>query len=894
MDGFNNVNGRNGGSQAKPPINSIQEFKMQTAGYSAEYGRLAGGVMNTVLKSGGNQFHGGLFEFWRNDLLDARNFFAVNKPKLRRNQFGADLSGPVFLPKLYNGRDRTFFMFSWESYRQITGEARRSRVPSALEQAGDFSQSVDTTGKPFLLADPLSGGTCSASNKSGCFPGNLIPASRIDPIAKKILSYYPAPNWNGVNNYVTNHRGNWDTLLAKIDQRFSDRDSISGRYLVRNNDRVNPFQGSDLGTFGSAIGERMSLFGLTYNRMFTPTLINEVRAGVTRTTKNEHSYDADVNIAATFGIPGTTTDPTLFGSPRFSVKDYVQLGDGPGTPIIYTTTDYQAADSLTWVKGRHLLKFGGDMVRTQSNQQSSSNGSRGQLSFQGKWTNSSVADLLLGLLDNTSRQVGSNPAYLRWTNLGFFAQDDFKVHRNLTLNLGLRYELWMAPTEKFGRMSNFVPETGKLIVADDRCLPNLNQVVAGTGLQDKVGLARDFGIPSSLIHSNYKRVAPRFGMAWRPFGGNRTVIRGGYGIFYGASVTDQIRGDMTGSFPLTYSQTFSRKTNDPLLLTLSSPFPTAQMGKMGTVSVNGYDLDAPAQYMQNWNLSAARELGIGYMLEAGYSGSKGTHLGRRYDFNQPYRGPQYLLPDGTYPRPIEGFASINRYSFGSNSVYNSGTVTFQRRFQSGMFYRVSYVFSKSIDDASQLAGNASGGYPGAQDARNLRGERGRSDFDAGHALMMSFSYEMKSRHSLIRGWQISGSGRAYTGQPFTPRVSGADTTQGEANRPDRIAKGTIADPTPELWFDKTAFPLVPRGSFRMGNSGRNILDAPGRMALNFALMKNFRFRERDSLQFRWEAFNATNHTSFDIPNVNVNALNGGTITNADGARSMQFGLRYQF
>ena len=226
-------------------------------------------------------------------------------------KYGVTAGGPVYLPKLYNGRDRTFFLFSWESYRQITGAVRRSRVPTALERTGNFSQSVDTSGKPILLNDPLSGSSCTASNKSGCFPGNLIPASRIDPIAQKILSYYPTPNWNGVNNYVTNanNPGNWDSFLTKIDQRFSDKDSISGRYLVRNNDRVNPFQGSDLGTFGSAISERMSLFGITYNRMFTPTLINEARAGVTRTTKNEHSKDSNVNVAVALGIPGTTTDP---------------------------------------------------------------------------------------------------------------------------------------------------------------------------------------------------------------------------------------------------------------------------------------------------------------------------------------------------------------------------------------------------------------------------------------------------------------------------------------------------------------------------------------------------------------------------------------------------------
>ena len=263
------------------------------------------------------------------------------------------------------------------------------------------------------------------------------------------------------------------------------------------------------------------------------------------------------------------------------------------------------------------------------------------------------------------------------------------------------------------------------------------------------------GNPRELWSTDNNNFAPRVGFA---FSLNPSlVMRGGYGIFYGASVTDQIRGDMTGSFPLTYSQSFSRKASEPLLMTLSNPFPMSQIGKMGTVSVNGYDINPPAQYLQNWNLSTARELGGGYMLEVGYSASKGTHLGRRYDFNQPYRGPQYILPDGTYPRPIAGFASINRYSFGSNSVYNSGTVTFQRRFQNGTFYRVSYVYSKSIDDASQLAGNSSGGYPGAQDARNLKGERARSDFDVGHASGPCRRIRRAARATPACGRALSGS-----------------------------------------------------------------------------------------------------------------------------------------
>jgi hypothetical protein len=254
-----------------------------------------------------------------------------------------------------------------------------------------------------------------------------------------------------------------------------------------------------------------------------------------------------------------------------------------------------------------------------------------------------------------------------------------------------------------------------------------------------------------------------------------------------------------------------------------------------------------------------------------------------------------VLPTGLYPKPIPNLNTISYYSFGGNSSYNSGTFSLRKRFARGLFFRVNYVFAKSIDTASGLNYAGDGGYAGAQDARNLNAERGRSDFDIRHVFSMNFTYQLPSGHHwLTSGWQLAGTGRAYSGQPFTPQTSAGNTDLGEPTRPDRIATGTVANPSPDRWFDVNAFPPVPLTAFRFGNSGRNILDGPGFMAINLSASKRFRISERAEAQLRWEAFNVTNHTDFKLPNVNVDVANAGTIIAANPARVMQLGLRLQF
>ena len=890
IDGFNDQNPRDAGAQARPPLEALQEFKFQTSGYSAEYGRLAGGVVSMALKSGGNQFHGAAFEYFRNDLLDARNFFDAGKSELRRNQFGASFTGPVELPKVYNGHDKTFFLASWESFRGIAGSSQLGVIPSALERQGDFSQTFGSNGKLTLVKDPLASGSCTTLGAGACFPGNVVPANRMSSVGKQLAALFPLPNTTGANNYRANANSNdnWDSFLFKVDQKVTARENVSFRVLKRWESSTNPFSGSPLGAFGATTDNVQALYGLAATSVFTPTLINEARMGLTRTTDNEVSSHAGTNWAANLGIPGTTTDPNLVAFPKFSITGYETVGDSTTNPIHYVVNNFNWNDVLTWSKGRHNIRMGGDVLRVQYYQPTNSN-FNGTFTFNGKMSNNGFADVLLGFPSSTSRKIGTVTNHIYSTNFGGFVQDDFKVLPNLTLNLGIRYEVQFMPTEKYGQMSSFIPGIGKVILAGTSTVPDLASILAANGLTNQTGLASDYGLPKSLINNNYDNLAPRIGFAWRPFGGNRTVIRSGYGIFYTGMRLSAIRTDLTGGFPYAISQSFTGSTSNPNALTIGNPFPGSLAKTSGINTANGFEPNPPSPYLQSWNFTIERDLGHAVAIETGYTASKGTHLGRKYDVNQELRTPSLTT------RPYAFWNDIEYYTLSQNSSYQAGTVTLRRRFDHGLFFRANYTFGKSIDTASGLNYAGDGGYQGAQDSANLKSERGRSDFDMRHVFSMNFAWQLPLwQNVLVRGWQLAGSGTIYSGQPFTPQLSGPSADLAQATRPDRIANGALANPTPDLWFDPNAFPIVPDSAFRYGTSGRNILDGPGTTAINLALSRFFRIGEKSRAQIRWETFNTTNHSNLNLPSATLDKSNAGSITKAGSARVMQLGLRCEF
>jgi hypothetical protein len=333
-----------------------------------------------------------------------------------------------------------------------------------------------------------------------------------------------------------------------------------------------------------------------------------------------------------------------------------------------------------------------------------------------------------------------------------------------------------------------------------------------------VASADQVGLPQSLVYTSYKAFAPRFGFAWRPFGGARMVVRGGYGIFYGGNIQNGIRTGLFDSFPFAIAQSGNRSATDPTALTLANPFPTSPnlTGNLASLTLSGYELHPPSQYLQSWNFTVEKEIGFSSALKVSYVGSKGTHFGMQDNINQPYNRSA-ALPGGIIPYP--GFGTINYFNFQSNSIYNGGTLTWQLRFVHGLFFTANYTYSKSIDDSSLFNAMSTGGITGLQNTRCVACDRARSDWDIGHMLTANFSWESPSHNLFLRGWQIASTDRFYTGNPFTTTVTNSNLNLGEAIRPNRIGKGTLANPGVSQWFNVADFPLVPTGSFAFGNAG---------------------------------------------------------------------------
>jgi hypothetical protein len=942
IDGFNDRNARADAPQLRPNIDALQEFKMETSGYSAEYGRTAGGILNMTLRSGANSYHGALFEYFRNDFFDARNFFSPNKLDLHQNQFGGMIAGPLNFPH-YKGRDRTFFMVSEESYRLVWGENRSGIVPTAAEQSGNFAGDVSNTGAKITLKNPYS--------SYAVFPGNIIPVSLMNPVGRAVASFYPAPNYNAVaHNYqaFANNVDNWDSFVAKGDERLSDKDTFSvnfGKHYERNNA---PWAGSNLGEFGNYVRNDRELGGLTYTHIFSPGLILEARGGVSRTAEREHSLfnggfglpSVTFPTAAQLGMQGSTTNPMLAGFPLIDVTNYLAVGFSADEPVQYFVTDIQEGAKMTWIKANHIMKWGTDISRTRYNQPYYNN-ARGTLTASGVWTGNGTAangdafaDLLLGLVGTSSNttQVANN--YMRETAAGFFFNDDWKMTSHLTLNLGLRYELDLPAYDAYGRMSNFIPSIGKIVASSVATVPNYAQLVQQAGLTGLFGVASNYGLPASLVYPDYKCLAPRFGFAWRPLDSGKMVVRGGYGIFYTAGELNTVRQDLDDNFPFAILNSYSRVASNVNALTLNNPWPSALSVLGGATSTYAYELHAPIGYLQSYNFTVEREVGKGAVFEAAYVGSKGTHLSREYNLNLPFRSIAFYEKFGTnFPTLFPQLGTITDFDFVANSIYSAAQFTLRKRYGGGLFYSLNYTYSKSIDESSQFSGASAGGFAEALDPRNLALERARSDWDRGHVVTAVFSYSLpvgrgkrwlpnsnRWVNGALGGWQLAGNSIFETGQPFTIEDSSINANIGESTRPNRIATGYDTTGTGKRgvdypWYAPADFVAAPSCAsrtncspdkygflpFAPGNSGRNILDGPGRQSINASLLKNWMVGEsgRKRVQFRWEAFNIFNHANFQLPNRDFNETAAGYISatqasGSGGPRIVQFALRYEY
>lgn len=876
LDGGDNNDPQISVAALVPNPDALEEFSILTNNYSAEYGRNAGGVINAITKSGTNVLHGSLYEFVRNDAFDARSFFSLQQPKLRRNQFGASAGGPVTLPKLYRGRDRTFFFVSYEGLRERrAGTVSNLVVPTAIERLGDFSQSRVRPNDPVTRT---------------AFPDFRIPASRFDPAAVKFLEkLIPLPNAPG-NTHIFNAPEEVDSnqLLARGDHSITEKQRLSVRFF---NDRSRQINTAGLPVLQSDVRFNTSNSMATHTWTLTPTLLNTMQFTFGRTdlARGPLPVDGGLNYQG-LGVRAPSDTPNLTTNWRGQVNGFWNMNQDN-----YVTIDRKTAqwmDSVNYSRGAHLLKFGGEYRHTRSDRETA-NLTDPQFTFDGRFSTNAFGDFLLGLpsrMDQGSLRVNA----VRSHAVSFYIQDDWKVKQNFTLSLGIRYEPLLPFYDARDQLSIFRPGVQSTIY------PNAPQGLLYVG---------DPGVPRSGIPNDWNNWGPRVGFAWSPFKRGKMSIRGGYGVFYDFPVIHQL-----SSFANTQPFSVQVQVNQPRSFSdpyggQPSPFPynaprsTEERRNFAFVRpvVVGESLD-PAlgtAYMQQWNLSVQRETIQGMVATAAYVGSKGTGFSVLRNINAAIPGPGASGANIEQRRPylpgiLGGISSYEPLGF---STYHAMQLTLNKRFSKGYSVLANYTYAKSIDNGSVDA------YAGAQDQQNWQAEKSLSDYDLRHRFVASFLWEIPSPRAgltrwLLGGWQLNGIFTASSGRPFNV-VSGTDRafTGAGTQRPNLVGDphldtGRSRSELIDRYFNPSAFALPPAGTF--GNAGRNLLIGPGSHNLDSSVFRMIPLGERARMHFRAEFFNTLNHANLGNPVASVAAVNIGRIQTTSAPRILQFGLRVVF
>lgn len=862
LDGVYNVDPKLNTFGVRPSVDAIREFEMLTSSYDASFGRNPGAQVNVILNSGSNDFHGSLFEFHRNAALDARNFFAPSsepKPKYIRNQFGGAIGGPI-------KRDRTFFFADYEGTRSREGITRISNVPTAQERAGNFSQS--------LFGVPLNPFTGMP------FDNGTIPDFLISPVGRAIANLYPLPNRNvPLQNFVSSPvlRDDNDSFDARVDHNLNSRADLAFRYSFGDRNLFEPFTGPALALvpgFGDTVKRRSQNTMAALNLVLTPNFVNETRVAFNRVAASVTQEASVLN--SQVGLPTISPRERDLGLSFITITGFSPLGDEGNNPQNSVTNVYQVLNNSSYVHGNHLFKFGADLRFSQQNAFRDVE-SRGRLQFSpfGQVTFNALGDLLLGLPFLTSVARVDNPQQIRTESYNFFINDSWRATSNLTLTGGLRYEYNSPPVDAQDRATIY-----------DMVTRNL--VPVGTN-----------GVPRSGFDADKNNFAPRVGFAWSFH--EKTVLRGGYGIYYDQSPLAPAEALYFNS-PFFDNNIFFSLPGLPL--TLNDPFPSFFPFPLPD-SALAIQRDLRTGYMQHWNFNIERQLFNNSVLEVAYVGSKGTKLLTARDINQPQ--PSALPPGLPFvPRPDPRFDDIDLLESRANSNYNSLQVRFQQRLTRGFSALASYTWSKSIDDASNFFTSA--GDPNfPQNSYNVAAERGRSNFDVAHRMSLSYSYVLPRSNkggvagTLLDGWETFGIVTLQTGRPFTvallSEIDNSGTGRsilgfGANDRPNVVGNPELSNQTTLQWFNTAAFAFPAPGTF--GDAGRNILDGPGYQNVNAALLKNTRLTEGVNLQFRAEAFNLFNHPNFNLPDNFLGSPTFGRITSARDPRHIQFGLKLLF
>jgi len=904
LDGIDNNETTIGGIIIFPPVDAIQEFKVQTASSGADFGRNGGGQVNVTLKSGTNSFHGNVFEFHRNSALDAKNFFdrpEVPIPPFRLNQFGFTAGGPI-------RRNQTFFFGDYQGSRISQAQIFNLTVPTARMRIGDLSE----VGRPIF--DPAT--FDPATNTRQRFPGDIIPLHRISRAAQLLTQIqYPMPNRPGIADNFTfrpNRTADTDAFDVKIDHRLTTRDYLFSRYSYSNFTAGEAFFRATVlpnSLYGNSealdtdptVTKAHSLV-ISDTHTFQPNLINEFRFGYTRFNEDSRNRLQDIKAAELVGISGINDPRIAFtnGLPQISIAGFSTIGEVGFLPFISVINTFQYIDNLIYVKGTHTLKFGGDVRRRQFNflQPPSQ---RGNFTFSGVFTNnpaapagtgSGYADFLLGSPQVSSQEVKVNSfTGQRSTEWSWYVADTWQLTPKLTLDMGFRYELTTPRTEVADRQSNFDPTVrgGAFRVASP-----------------------DAFCGRALRCTDKKGFAPRFGIAYRL--DEKTVLRTGYGIFYDVTGFNGYQGTIFSLFqnpPFTVGQNIINSATDPRNrfedgFPRLEPVPTVN-GLVFPDVVPGFIFSGRFQepflkmtQVQQWHLTLEREITRHLLVGASYVGSKGTRILQNLGINDAVPGPGPVAPR----RPFPGFANINAQSASGSSSYHSSQLRAQKRFGQGVSFLASYTFSKSLSDVFSLGGSR------AQNFRNRRAERGSTSFDIPHRFVLSYNWDLPLgdgrrflRHAtgglnkLLQGWQFGGIITFQSGEPFSVTLATPVSNTATFNRPNRICSGKLSKPTVERWFDTSCFVTQP--SFTFGNSGVGILRGAGTKQLDWALLKDTHIDEQRYVQFRVELFNVFNTPQFNNPNASLGSPSFGIVGSAGiplnfirTSRQIQFALKF--
>ena len=929
LDGVDNDNrqaGLTGGVDyvIGPSPDAVGEFKLQTNNMSAEFGTSAGAVMNVTIKSGTNQFHGDLYEFVRNSAFDAKNFFDSHTkpiPPYKLNQFGATAGGPLV-------KNKTFFFADYEGTRIRQGLTDLVTVAPAAWRQGNFSGFR-------TIFDPSTTTTVNGVSTRQPFQNNQIPQADWDKAAVASMQLLPLPNLPGTaslagvaNNYLYNpvHIDNINQFDVRLDQHFSDKDTGFLRFSYQNEPELRP----PVLPFGDA-NFRNGLYSqfsrqavITETHLISPRTVNEFRAAYTWNKLTAQIFDyaknGTVDESTQLGIPGIPFATAAWpngGTPGFSISGIQSFGDGVSQPTIDGSTVWEIIDILTMIRGRHTIKVGGEIYPQMNMPFLQPKWPRGSFSFNGDSTRdpNNLGSTGLGfasfLLGNLSSAGLSNGAFDTFQQPGyaFYVQDDFKVSKKLTLNLGLRYQFNTHPMEKYNALSNWDLATKTLDVVKGRNDPL-------PAYFDSADIPVSRNAPRALVPNQHDNFAPRFGFAYNIL--PKTVLRGGYGVFWTfyevGPLSSPNMGENQPFFQwLSYSES-SVVTPNPIVYQLSLGFPATALttGTPGVPTPQGlFSLDPHFRnpYEQVWSFDIQQELKGGMVWDIGYAGSEGTALYEFRNTNQaaPTANPSISL-DSRRQWPFMHDDPSLWCSCGSSS-YHSLQTKLEKRFSNGLAFLAAYTYSKTIDEQSEASLGEGSGQGGFRWMGNPGWERGLADFDARHRFVFSYSYDLPVGHgkqfgsgmnrvanAFLGGWQLVGIDAFQTGLPLTISSGVNESNSDGDSRPNVIAGTPLvpANQSVNRWYNPAHFSYPAPGTF--GNSGRDILEGPGMVEIDFSLFKNFQLSERFRVEFRSEFFNIVNHPNFQSNSISsgFDSTSAGALTAANPSRQIQLALKLFF